>query len=104
MVVAHGAPWDDPTSWTCQYVTQADAAALARVGALQADVVLLGHTHHAMSVRIGRTLVLNPGSCGEARDTARRLTFADLDFSSGIASTYQIHYGRSPELILQAEF
>jgi hypothetical protein len=38
-----------------------------------------------MAERIGRTLVINPGSAGEARDArnAFRLSYAVLDTSSG---------------------
>ncbi len=32
-----------------------------------ADLVLYGHTHHAVAQHIGDSLILNPGSAGEAR-------------------------------------
>jgi putative phosphoesterase len=103
--VAHGSPWDDPTDTRCVYVIERDRPALARVAATtQADVVLLGHTHRAMAVRHEQTLVLNPGSSGEARDSAGRLTFATLDGVSGVASVYVVRQGLEPELLLQAEF
>ncbi len=35
---------------------------------LDVDYVILGHTHFQMTARAGRTLIVNPGSCGEARD------------------------------------
>ena len=50
-MVAHGAPWDDPGDYRCQYVYPHDKAALLRLSSIDADVVLLGHTHTAMSVR-----------------------------------------------------
>lgn len=103
--VAHGAPWDDPTDYRCVYVIERDRVALGRVATTtQADVVLLGHTHHAMAVRVQNTLVLNPGSCGEPRDTARRLTFAKLDGASGVASVFIVKPGLEPAPLLQAEF
>jgi putative phosphoesterase len=102
--VAHGSPWDDPNDYHCVYVRAHDATALARLEVVDADVILLGHTHVAMALRMGDKLVLNPGSCGEARDAGRRLTFAELDFSAGIASIYQIHAGRLAEQVCRAEF
>jgi putative phosphoesterase len=103
--VAHGAPWDDADDYRCQYVLEHDRAMLGRVASsTDADLVLLGHTHRAMAVRVHDTLVVNPGSCGEARDTARRLTFARLDSSAGIATVFIVRPGLEPERLLEAEF
>jgi putative phosphoesterase len=58
---------------------------LQRLAGFEADYVILGHTHTQMTERVGRALVLNPGSGGDARDLAngRRLSYAVLDTSSG---------------------
>jgi putative phosphoesterase len=58
---------------------------LARLTDVDADVIVLGHTHAQMAVRVGRALVVNPGSVGEPRDPAngRRLSYAVLDTGSG---------------------
>ncbi|HEY1295678.1 MAG TPA: metallophosphoesterase family protein [Chloroflexota bacterium] len=103
--VAHGAPWDDANDYRCQYVLERDRVTLGRVAAAaEADLVLLGHTHRAMAVRVLDTLVVNPGSCGEARDAAQRLTFATLDGASGVASVFLVRPGLEPERVLDAEF
>jgi putative phosphoesterase len=102
--MVHGAPWDDPTDYRCSYITEADTAALDALEATGADLVLLGHTHIAMAVRVGRTLALNPGSCGEGRDQARRLTYAELDFSASVATVFEIKHGEQPEAVLRADF
>jgi len=103
--VAHGSPWDGPNDYRCVYVIERDRRSLTRVAdSTQADVVLLGHTHRAMAVRAQDTLVVNPGSCGEARDAAQRLTFARLDGASGTASVYIVKHGLEPEPLLEAEF
>jgi putative phosphoesterase len=103
--VAHGSPWDDPTDYRCVYVIERDKHALTRVAdATSADVVLLGHTHRAMAVRVQSTLVVNPGTCGEARDAAQRLTFARLDGAVGVASVFVVQAGQAPEPLLHAEF
>jgi putative phosphoesterase len=104
VVVAHGAPWDDPNQYRCEYVYASDTAALSRLSTIDADVVLLGHTHHSMSLRLGSLLVLNPGSCGEARDQAIGLSFAELDFADGVATTYQLRPGATPEPVRLADF
>jgi putative phosphoesterase len=103
--VAHGSPWDDPTDYRCVYVIERDHRSLSRVAdTTRADVVLLGHTHRAMAVRAQDTLVVNPGSCGEARDAAQQLTFARLDGDSGTASVFIVKHGLEPERLLEAEF
>jgi putative phosphoesterase len=98
--VVHGSPWDDPADIACTYVFGQDARFLARLATTKADVLLLGHTHVAMATRLGDMLVLNPGSCGEARDRARRLSFAELDFAVGAATVYEVRPGASPEAFI----
>src|SRR5579859_2007423 len=103
--VAHGAPWDDPSDYRCVYVIERDRAALGRVATTAAaDLVLLGHTHRAMAVRVQDTLVVNPGSCGEARAASPQLTYARLDSAAGLASIFIVKPGLEPEPLLQTEF
>jgi predicted phosphodiesterase len=46
--------------------------------------VLYGHTHQQLVRRVGKVLVINPGSAGEARDhrNGRQLSCAVLDVAS----------------------
>jgi putative phosphoesterase len=105
VLLAHGAPWDNPADYRCEYVIESDRKVLARIESSgEADLVLLGHTHLAMAVRIQRTLVLNPGSCGEARDRANNLSFAELDGATGTASIFAIQRGMEPERLLSTDF
>jgi putative phosphoesterase len=57
---------------------------LQRFGEADADIVLYGHTHRKIVRRIGRVLVVNPGSAGEARDPRNggQLSCAVLDTAS----------------------
>jgi len=73
------------------------------VAEVEADIILLGHTHVPMLARVGEKLVVNPGSCGDARGAEDLLTYAELDFSSGVASIYAIRYGAAPELMIEVE-
>jgi putative phosphoesterase len=56
---------------------------LRRISEVDTDVVLIGHTHRQMVERVGTTLVVNPGSAGQARDprNGRQLSFAVLEAS-----------------------
>jgi putative phosphoesterase len=80
LLMVHASPLEPMT----QYVW-AGSAELQRLAEVEADYVILGHTHAQMVERVGRPLVVNPGSTGEARDHAngRRLSYAVLDTASG---------------------
>ena len=104
ILLAHGAPWDDPASYRCQYVLPHDTSALERIADGGWDLVLLGHTHVPMARQLKATLVLNPGSCGEARGREGQLTFGRLDTSLGVATVFAIRPGAAPEPLLEGEF
>jgi putative phosphoesterase len=104
IVVAHGAPWDDPDHFRCAYLFPYDAAGVARAATEAcADLLLLGHTHVPMAVRVNGTLVFNPGTCGEPRGRDSQLTFGLLDTHVGEARVYAVRLGDKPECFLSAE-
>ena len=76
MVMVHGSPWEPHN----EYIYP-NSPAISRLGEIGSDYVILGHTHYQMAERVGRTLVINPGSAGEARDARNhfRLSYAILD-------------------------
>jgi putative phosphoesterase len=76
LVVVHGSPFEPHN----EYIYP-NSPSLSRLGTIDADYVILGHTHYQMAERVGRVLVINPGSAGEARDArnAFRLSYAVLD-------------------------
>jgi putative phosphoesterase len=98
LLLAHGTPWDDPTSLSCTYLYPHDSAAIRRLADCDADVVVLGHTHFPMLKRHRSTLVVNPGSCGEARDRGL-LTYGLLDTAAGTATLYRLDVGHAGEVL-----
>jgi putative phosphoesterase len=80
LVVVHGSPFDPHDEYL--YPNSPNLQKLARI---DADYIVLGHTHYHMAERVGRALVINPGSAGEPRDhrNAFRLSCAVLDTQSG---------------------
>ena len=72
----HSTPWEPRGDYIFP-----DNPKLAGFGDTDADFVLYGHTHHKLARRIGRALVINPGSTGEGRDlrNGRQLSCAVLD-------------------------
>src|SRR5437016_4114550 len=79
VAVFHGAPWDEPRATSAYYLFPEDTQHLARLAEVDADFIVLGHTHRAFSAEVGRTLVVNPGSCGEPRDAKQTYSCAALD-------------------------
>jgi putative phosphoesterase len=80
LVMVHGSPFEPHN----EYIYP-NSPSLARFAEIDADYIILGHTHYQMAERVGRALVINPGSAGEARDprNAFKLSYAVLDTSSG---------------------
>jgi putative phosphoesterase len=79
LLLVHSTPWEPQGA----YVYPHDSL-LTRFGEAEADFVLYGHTHHQLVRRVGKVLVINPGSAGEARDqgNGRQLSCAVLDTAS----------------------
>ena len=64
ILLSHGSPWD-----LDQYIyPDTDHEMLARSLPQNYNLVVTGHTHHQMLIRIGNTIVVNPGSVGQPRD------------------------------------
>lgn len=76
LVMVHASPFEPHN----EYIYP-NSPSLSRLGTIDADYVILGHTHYQMAERVGRVLVINPGSAGEARDArnAFQLSYAILD-------------------------
>ena len=79
LLAVHSTPWEPRGTYVYPHSGQ-----LARFAEAEADFVLYGHTHHQLVRRVGRVLVVNPGSAGEPRDpgNGRRLSCAVLDTAS----------------------
>ncbi|HEV2336985.1 MAG TPA: YfcE family phosphodiesterase [Stellaceae bacterium] len=79
LLLVHSTPWEPRGTYV-----HPQSALLARFAEAEADFVLYGHTHQQVVRRFGAVVVINPGSAGEARDTANRfqLSCAVLDTAS----------------------
>jgi putative phosphoesterase len=76
ILMVHSTPWEPRGSYVHPHSSE-----LERFGEADADIVLYGHTHRQLVRRIGRVLVINPGSAGDARDPRNggQLSCAVLD-------------------------
>jgi putative phosphoesterase len=79
VLAVHSTPWEPRGVYV-----HPKSPLLERFAEADADYVLYGHTHHQLVQRVGKVLVINPGSAGDARDgrNGRLLSCAVLDTSS----------------------
>jgi len=59
---------------------------------VDADLVIVGHTHIPTDMRIENVRVLNPGSVGQPRDGDWRASASILDLNSGEFKIYRVEY------------
>ena len=88
LVMVHGSPFDPYDEYLYP-----NSPSLQKLAQIDADFIVLGHTHYHMALPVGRALVVNPGSAGEARDHRNgfQLSCAVLDTQSGEVAFH--HYG-----------
>ena len=60
ILMVHSTPWEPRGSYVMPTSSE-----LQRFGEADADIVLYGHTHQQVVRRVGRVLVVNPGSAGD---------------------------------------
>ena len=79
LLLVHSTPWEPRGAYI-----HPGSTLLAGFAEADADFVLYGHTHQQLVERIGRVLVINPGSAGDARDPRNggQLSCAVLDTES----------------------
>jgi putative phosphoesterase len=79
LLLVHSTPWEPRGAYI-----HPGSGRLARFAEADADIVMYGHTHQQLAERIGRVLVINPGSAGDARDSRNgsQLSCAVLDTQS----------------------
>jgi putative phosphoesterase len=79
LLLVHSTPWEPRGEYVHPHSSKLDRFAEA-----EADIVLYGHTHCQVVKRLNSTLIINPGSAGDARDSrnGRQLSCAVLDLAS----------------------
>jgi putative phosphoesterase len=75
LLLCHGSPWD-----TDKYIyPDASEEIIEKCASVDADIVIMGHTHYPMSREIDSTLLVNPGSVGQPRNKRPGAAWAILD-------------------------
>lgn len=81
--LCHGSPWA-----VDEYIYP-NYKHFERFANVEAEVVVMGHTHVPMIRREGRVLLINPGSCGQPRDCNSLAAYALVD-----TETYRVEIRR----------
>ena len=76
--LAHGSP-REPLTRGLDFATASENALRTELESIEADVVLLGHTHVPAIRRVGDTHIVNPGSLGQPRHGLPSATYAVWD-------------------------
>ncbi len=92
VLLGHGAPWDTD----CYIYPDASDEIWQRLDSYECDYIVLGHTHYRYSRRLGRTLVINPGSVGQPRDRQPGAAWAVLDTEDDTVSFFTEEYEFEP--------
>lgn len=87
--LVHGTP-ADPVAGALDAATCPEAELERLFGAVQADVIVLGHTHIPALRRFGDRLIVNPGSLGQPRYGLPDATYAVWD--DGRVQIKHLHY------------
>jgi putative phosphoesterase len=93
VLMTHGSPWPPYGRYLAPGSPEFD-----RADELDADLVVLGHTHLPMVRRVGRTLVVNPGSVGmsDQPDSGDEVSYAVVDTGTGEVSLRRFANPRRP--------
>jgi len=59
---------------------------------LHYDFLILGHTHYPMIKKIGKMVIINPGSVGQPRDFDPRAAYAILNTRKKLVQIYRVRY------------
>ncbi|WFP50632.1 metallophosphoesterase family protein [Methylomonas sp. EFPC3] len=88
ILLAHGAPWDTD----CYLYPDAPEPHWTRAAEGNFDLVVLGHTHYRFQRKIGRSLIVNPGSVGQPRDRIPGAAWAVFDTDTMVCEHYSESY------------
>lgn len=84
--IFHGSPWS-----LSEYIYP-DFSDWSRFDNIDADLIVLGHTHRPMEVRNGKKRIINPGSVGQPRDDNSRACYAIYDAENQELQLRRTHY------------
>jgi putative phosphoesterase len=87
VLMTHGSPWDHLSGYVYPGYRHFE-----KFNRVNADIIILGHTHYPMIKKIKNKIIINPGSCGQPRDGNRDASCAILETKTLQVSIFRIKY------------
>jgi putative phosphoesterase len=89
LLMVHASPFDPFDEYLHRHNPN-----LARCADVDADFLVLGHTHVPMATRVGKVLVVNPGSLGQGGDPDHpgTVSYGVLDTDSEEFTVHRLDY------------
>lgn len=88
--LVHASPRDNLFEYVHPYFSDEQ---LKKIGKdVDADVIIMGHTHVQMDAEIGFQRFLNPGSVGQPRDGIKKSCFMVFDTEKNIVNWHRVSY------------
>jgi putative phosphoesterase len=90
-LLCHGSPWNND-----EYIyPDAPPETYDRFNQIEADVVLMGHTHYPLMKPVGDKLLINPGSVGQSRAYGGIATWGIINTDNKVYTPQAAAYDRS---------
>lgn len=86
----HGSPWNPAE----EYIYP-EYKSWSKFAQIEADIIILGHTHIPFIKQVSGKIVINPGSCGQPRDYDPRASYIKIDTSSWETVIERVEYNVS---------
>ena len=83
--IYHGSPFDAD-----EYIFP--DSEFHRFNKLDFDILILGHTHWPMVKKVGKMMIINPGSVGQPRDYNSKSSYAIFDTTKKVVQINQVCY------------
>lgn len=83
----HGSPWDELEEYIYPNYSN-----FQKFKEIDADLIILGHTHWPMIKKVDGITILNPGSCGQPRDYDPRASFGIFDTATRNVAIKRVEY------------
>jgi len=87
---------DHESPWNTSERVYPDFSGFEKFNEVNADVIILGHTHYPLVKKVGEKMVINPGSCGQPRDNNPLASAAIFNTKTRKLDIIRVAYDQRP--------
>ena len=85
LLMCHGSPW----SIDYYVYPDCDKEILEKCDSKVHDFVLIGHSHYSFAIRNENSILINPGSVGQSRQTGGKASWCVINTDNQLFSVFQ---------------